>query len=68
MSRILQIRNALLARVKRELSLCIYNLTTLYQRRAEHLLSFMFEKSKTDNDLLKHQLHILLLLYYKNIC
>ena len=32
-----------------------YNLTTLYQRRAEHLLLFMFKKSKTDTDLLKQQ-------------
>ena len=32
-----------------------YNLTTLYQRRAEHLLLFMFKTSKTDNDILNLQ-------------
>ena len=32
-----------------------YNLTTLYQRRAEHLLLFMVKKSKTDNDILNLQ-------------
>ena len=32
-----------------------YNLTTLYRRRAEHLLIFMYKKSKNDIEILNHQ-------------
>ena len=31
-----------------------YNLTTLYRRRAEHLLILMYKKSRSDMDILNH--------------
>ena len=38
-----------------ELLLKTYGLTTLYQRRTEHLLLFIYKKSKSDNKFLDQQ-------------